>query len=169
MGPDSRRTLARWVCTANQMVGSDHVTTAPTERAMRPQPSANGVLIGKWMTMRRTDDSIHAPGFNKRRRKVLTRPGAHSCPPGLEAKLLHQHIGGRSQQHPQQIGQETRATGAVDFKTELEFLSPPPSRETSRLFRGKRINPPTIQATQPPPVFSSRSETESRHTGPGTM
>ena len=36
------------------------------------QSSANGVPIGKWMTMRRTDDSIHAPSFSKRSRKVLT-------------------------------------------------------------------------------------------------
>ena len=45
-------------------------------------------------------------------------------PPGLEAKLLHQHICGCSQEHPQLIGQETRATGAVDVKAELEFLKP---------------------------------------------
>lgn len=45
-------------------------------------------------------------------------------PPGLEAKLLHQHIGGSTHQHPQLVGEETRSTGAVDLKAELEFLQP---------------------------------------------
>ena len=44
---------------------------------MRRQSSANGVPIGKWMTMRRTDDSIHVPSFSKRSRKVLTWARAH--------------------------------------------------------------------------------------------
>lgn len=38
---------------------------------MRRQSSTNGVPTGKWMTMRRTDDSIKAPSFNKRSGKVL--------------------------------------------------------------------------------------------------
>ena len=45
-------------------------------------------------------------------------------PSGLEANLLHLHIGGSSHQHPQLIDQEKRATGAVDLKAELDLLQP---------------------------------------------
>ena len=44
---DSRQAPPQRVCIANLAGESDHVTTAPTERAMRRQSSANGVLIGK--------------------------------------------------------------------------------------------------------------------------
>jgi len=32
----------------------------------------------------------------------------------LQAQLLEQHVGGCAQQHPQLIGPEARATGAID-------------------------------------------------------
>ena len=71
--------------------------------------------------MRRTDVSIQAPSFSKRSRKVLTWARA-ARPPGLQAKFPHRHIGDRRHQSAELVGQEARATGAVDLQAQLEFL-----------------------------------------------
>ena len=38
------------------------------------------------------------------------------------SQLLHEHVGGGGQQHPQLIGQEARAAGAVDLKPVMQFF-----------------------------------------------
>ena len=39
-----------------------------------------------------------------------------------QAQLLEQHVGGRAQQHPQLIGPEARATGAIDGQAVVQFF-----------------------------------------------
>ena len=84
--PDSGRAPPRIggsVRQAGEAVGSGQVATAPIERAMRRQSSANGVPTGRWMTIRRTDVSIQAPSFSRRcrnnsRREWATFDGSRS-------------------------------------------------------------------------------------------
>src|SRR5207245_300151 len=43
---------------------------------------------------------------------------------GHQAQLLHQHVSGGGQQHPQLVGEEARAAGAVDFKSVMQLFYP---------------------------------------------
>ena len=113
--------LAQRVGTTNQAGWPAQVTTAPIERAMRRQSSPNGAAIEA------NDDAPNRrlePRYQFQQAQLL---GADlgifgSAPSGLEAKLLHQHIGGSPHLQPQLVGQETRATGAVGLKAERQFL-----------------------------------------------
>src|SRR5690348_4384813 len=49
------------------------------------------------------------------------RSGARSAL-SAEAQLLHQNVGGRGEQHPQLIGEEARAAGAVDLEPMMQLL-----------------------------------------------
>src|SRR3989442_8407864 len=42
----------------------------------------------------------------------------------LFRSLLHQHVSGGGQQHPQLVGEEARAAGAVDFKSVMQLFYP---------------------------------------------
>ncbi len=42
---------------------------------------------------------------------------------GPQAQLLHQHVSGGGQQHPELVGPEIAATGAVDLQV-VQFLDP---------------------------------------------
>ena len=124
--PDSGRARPRTggsVRQAGEAVGSGQVATAPTERAMRRQSSANGAPSGRWTTMRRTDVSIQAPSFGRRSRKAPTCARA-ARPPSLQAKFLHRHAGGRRHEDAELAGQEARAASAVDLQSLPELLQP---------------------------------------------
>jgi hypothetical protein len=57
--------------------------------------------------------------LSSRSRNVLTWPRATAS---TQAKLLHQHIGGGGEQHSQLVGEEVRATGAVDLQSMMQFF-----------------------------------------------
>jgi len=41
---------------------------------------------------------------------------------GAQPQFLHQHVGGRGEQHPELVGPEARAAGAADLQTVVQFL-----------------------------------------------
>lgn len=71
--------------------------------------------------MRRTERSTQTPSLSSRSRNVLTWARALTAS-GAQAQLLHQYIGGGSEQHAQLVGEKTRAARAVDLQPMMQFL-----------------------------------------------
>ena len=82
------------------------------------QPSRYGNAAGRRSTSRRTEAMTCTPIFSSSSRSVATCARAQAVPRAAEPQFLQQHVGRGGEQHAQLVGEEPRATGAIEGDVE---------------------------------------------------